>query len=184
MQNKKTSKYSKMIELLDEIEGKCVNNTELWVQSNRQTPPNQTLRLQLRPHFWSPSPSLSATHRPELHRLIFIAHSDGFYVVRTWVGRYRFRQEPTIEVLREKEKKKKKKRSRRALNVLEFGGMAGKKKEERRLKKKRVKVRVWRRKNRGKRRGKKNKEIPCVEDKKRGGKKEKKEEWNIITIFS
>ena len=47
----------------------------------------------------------------ELHRLIFVAHSDGFYVARTWVGRYRFRQEPTDKVLREKgERKKKKKR--------------------------------------------------------------------------
>ena len=83
MQNNKTSKYSKMIELQDEIEGECVNNTELWVRSNRRTPPNQTLQLQLQPHFRSPSPSLSATHRLELHRLIFVAHSDGFYVART-----------------------------------------------------------------------------------------------------
>ena len=83
MQNNKTSKYSKMIELQDEIEGECVNNTELWVRSNRRTPPNQTLRLQLQPHFRSLSPSLSATHRLELHRLIFVAHSDGFYVART-----------------------------------------------------------------------------------------------------
>ena len=29
MQNKKTSEYSKMIELQDEIEVECVNNTEL-----------------------------------------------------------------------------------------------------------------------------------------------------------
>ena len=45
-----------------------------------------------------------------------------------------------------KEKKEKKRRRRRALNVLEFGGMAWKKKEERRIKKKRVRVRVCRRK--------------------------------------
>ena len=61
------------------------------------------------------------------------------------MGRYRFHQEPTDEVLREK-KKKKKTRSKRAQNVLEFDRMVGKKKEERRLKKKRVRVRVWRRK--------------------------------------
>ena len=48
-----------MIELQDEIEVECVNNTELWVRSNQRTPPNQTIRL--RPHFRSPSPSLSAT---------------------------------------------------------------------------------------------------------------------------
>ena len=75
MQNKKTSEYSKMIELQDEIEGKCVNNIELWVRSNQRTPPNQTLRLRLRPHFRSPSPSLSATRRlrtplPHLHRAL------------------------------------------------------------------------------------------------------------------
>ena len=45
MQNKKTSEYRKMIELQDEIEGECVNNIELWVRSNQQTPPNQTLQL-------------------------------------------------------------------------------------------------------------------------------------------
>ena len=38
------------------------------------------------------------------------------------------------------------KRRRRALNVLEFEGMALKKKEKRGIKKKRVRVRVWRRK--------------------------------------
>ena len=30
MQNKKTSKYSKMIELQGEIEGECVNNTDFY----------------------------------------------------------------------------------------------------------------------------------------------------------
>ena len=62
------------------------------------------------------------------------------------------------------------KRRRRALNVLEFEGMALKKKEKRGIKKKRVRVRVWRRKKEEK----KNKEMPCVEDKKRGRKKEKR----------
>ena len=65
------------------------------------------------------------------------------------------------------------KRRRRALNVLEFEGMALKKKEERGIKKKRVRVRVWRRKKEEK----KNKEMSCVEDKKEGGK-------NVITILS
>ena len=80
MQNNKTSKYSKMIELQDEIEGECVNNTELWVRSNQRTPPNQTIRLRLRPHFRSPSPSLSATRSlqtPPLnlrHALRWILH--------------------------------------------------------------------------------------------------------------
>ena len=62
------------------------------------------------------------------------------------------------------------KRRRRALNVLEFEGMALKKKEKRGIKKKRVRVRVWRRKKEEK----KNKEMPCVEDKQRGRKKEKR----------
>ena len=43
--------------------------------------------------------------------------------------------------------------------------------EERTIKKKRERVHVWRRKKRGKKR---EKEMPCVEDKKRGGKKGKK----------
>ena len=77
MQNKKTSECSKMIELQGKIEAECVNNTELWVRSNRRTPPNQILRLQLRfrPHFRSLSPSLSATCRlrtppPHLRRAL------------------------------------------------------------------------------------------------------------------
>ena len=60
------------------------------------------------------------------------------------------------------------KRRRRALNVLEFEGMALKKKEKRGIKKKRVRVRVWGRKK------KEKEKMPCVEDKKRGGKKEKR----------
>ena len=39
-------------------------------------------------------------------------------------------------------------------NVLEFGGMTGKKKEERMIKKKRVRVRVWRIKKKGKKKEK------------------------------
>ena len=71
MQNKKTSEYSKMIELQDKIEAECVNNTELWVRSNRRTPPNQT-RTTLTP---TPIPTPTSTPNP-----------------------YRFRQEPTDEV--------------------------------------------------------------------------------------
>ena len=81
------------------------------------------------------------------------------------MGRYRFCQEPTDEVLREKgeEKRGEKKDEEGELwNVLEFGGMAGKKKEERRIKKKRVRVRVWRRKKEGKKKGKKKRERNAV----------------------
>ena len=146
-----------MIELQDEIEAECVNNTELWVRSNRRTPLNQTLRLwlQLWPHFQSPSPSLSATRHlwtppPYLHCAL-----RWIYVTRTWVGRYRFRQEPTDEVLREKGEKKKKRQRRGALNVLEFGGKKDKKE---------------------KRTG------TCVEDKKRGKKKGKRKKCSVWRI--
>ena len=55
------------------------------------------------------------------------------------------------------------------------------KKEERSIKKKRERVRVWRRKEEGKKKEKKEKkEMPCVEDKKRGGKKKRKKEKNEI----
>ena len=56
----------------------------------------------------------------------------------------------------------------------------------RRIKKKRVRVHVWRRKKRGKKEGKKRKEkkeMPCVEDKKRGKKKEKKRRKCYHNIF-
>ena len=77
------------------------------------------------------------------------------------------------------------KRRRRALNVLEFEGMALKKKEKRGIKKKRVRVRVWRRKKEGKKRRKKKreKEMLCVEDKKKE-KRRKKCYHNIFTILS
>ena len=67
------------------------------------------------------------------------------------------------------------KRRRRALNVLEFEGMALKKKEERGIKKKRVRVRVWRRKKEEKK-GKKRRRKKCRvwRIKKEGEKKEKR----------
>ena len=159
MQNKKTSKYSKMIEFQDEIEGECVNNTKLWVRSNRRTPPNQTLwlRLWFRPHFQSPSPSLLATHRlrtppPHLRcALWWILHCQNLSGTLSIPPRT---NRQSAKRKGRKEKKEKKRRRRRALNVLEFGGMAGKKKEERRIKKKRVRVHVWRRKKDGKKRKK------------------------------
>ena len=62
----------------------------------------------------------------------------------------------------EKKKEKKKKKEEGELwNVLDFGGMAGKKNEERMIKKKGVWVRVWRRKKEGKKR-KKRKERNTV----------------------
>ena len=65
------------------------------------------------------------------------------------------------------------KRRRRALNVLEFEGMALKKREERGIKKKRVRVRVWRRKKEEK---KERKKCRVWRIKKEGKKKENKKE--------
>ena len=85
MQNKKTSEYSKMIELQDEIEGECVNNTDFYFDqigeplpikpSHPDSNPDPIFDLQA-----LPSQPLAIS---ELHRLIFVAHSDGFYVART-----------------------------------------------------------------------------------------------------
>ena len=153
MQNKKkkTSEYSKMIELQDEIEAECVNNTKLWVRSYRRTLPNQTLRLwlQLWSHFRSPSPSLSATRRfrtPPPHLRCALRC---IYVARTWMGRYWFCQEPTDEVLREKGEREKKKKRDEEGELWMFWSL-----EERRIKKKRERVRVWRIKKRGKKKEK------------------------------
>ena len=53
------------------------------------------------------------------------------------------------------------------------------------IKKKRVRVRVWRRKKEGKKRKKEKKRKKChVWRIKKEGKKRKKEEGNVITIFS
>ena len=91
-------------------------------------------------------------------------------------------QEPTDEVLREKEKKKRGRRT--ALERSRVWRNGREKKEERRIKKKRVRVHVWRRK---KERKKRKKKMPCVEDKKRVEKKEKRRRkcyHNIFTILS
>ena len=62
--------------------------------------------------------------------------------------------------------------------------MAGKKNEERMIKKKRVRVRVWKRKKEGKKGEKKReKEMLCVEDKKKE-KRRRKCYHNIFTILS
>ena len=121
MQNKKISEYSKMIELQDKIEAECVNNTELWVRSNQRTPPNQTLQLRLRPHFRSPSPSLSATRRLRTPPPHLRQNLSG----TLWIPLRTNRR----SAKREREGKKKRRR-RRALNVLEFGGTVGKKRRK------------------------------------------------------
>ena len=62
--------------------------------------------------------------------------------------------------------------------------MAGEKMEERRIKKKRERVHVWRRKKEGKKKEKKkNKEMPFVEDKKKGEKKGKKKNEILSQFF-
>ena len=95
-----------MIELQDKIEAECVNNTELWVQSNRRTPPNQT-RTTLPP---TPIPTPTSTPNP-----------------------YRFCQEPTDEVLREKGERKKKK-NRGIRRALEHSGVWRNGREKKRTK--------------------------------------------------
>ena len=126
MQNKKTSKYSKMIELQYEIEGECVNNIELWVRSNWRTPPNQTLQLRLRPRFRSPSPSLSATHHlrtppPHLRRALrWILRCQNLSGMLSILPRTNRRS------AKRKGKKKKKKKETKKENVLVFKGMARK----------------------------------------------------------
>ena len=70
-----------MIELQDEIEGKCVNNTDFYFDQIGEP-------LPIKPSDFDPIFDLQALpSQPlaisELHRLIFVAHSDGFYVTRT-----------------------------------------------------------------------------------------------------
>ena len=61
MQNKKTEEYSKMIELQDEIEGECINNTDFYFDQIGEP-------LPIKPSNSDPifnlieSPSLLATH--------------------------------------------------------------------------------------------------------------------------
>ena len=85
MQNKKTSEYCKMIELQGEIEGECVNNTDFYFDqigellpikpSHPDSNPDPIFDLQALP---------SQPHAVfELHRLIFVAHFDGFCIART-----------------------------------------------------------------------------------------------------
>ena len=78
MQNKKTSKYSKMIELQD----KLVITTPSSGFDQIDEP------LPIKPFDFDPIFDLQALpSQPfavsELHRLIFVVHSDGFYVART-----------------------------------------------------------------------------------------------------
>ena len=80
--------------------------------------------------------------------------------------RQQHRQEPTDEVLREKEKKKRGRRT--ALERSRVWRNGREKKEERRIKKKRVRVRVWRRKKEGEKR--RRKKEGNMDEKKRGNK--------------
>ena len=65
------------------------------------------------------------------------------------------------EVLREKGEKKKQEEEGELWNVLEFGGMAGRKKGRKKENKERVRVRVWRRKKEGEKREKKERNAVC-----------------------
>ena len=70
-----------MIELQDEIEGECVNNTNFYFDQIGEP-------LIIKPSDSDPIFDLQALpSQPlivfELHRLIFIMHSDGFCVART-----------------------------------------------------------------------------------------------------
>ena len=70
-----------MIELQDEIEGECVNNTDFYFDQINEP-------LPIKPSDFDPIFDLQALpSQPfaisELHRLIFVAHSDGFCVSRT-----------------------------------------------------------------------------------------------------
>nr|POF15887.1 isoform 2 of nuclear pore complex protein [Quercus suber] len=74
-----------MIELQDEIEGECVNNTDFYFNqigkplpikpSDSDSHSDPIFNLQT-----LPSQPLAVS---ELHCLIFVAHSDGFCVART-----------------------------------------------------------------------------------------------------
>ena len=70
-----------MIELQDEIEGECVNNTDFYFDQIGEP-------LPIKPSDFDPIFDLQALPSQPLavsehHRLIFVAHSDGFYVART-----------------------------------------------------------------------------------------------------
>ncbi|KAM4084594.1 hypothetical protein ACB094_08G144300 [Castanea mollissima] len=72
---------NKMIELEDAIEGECVNNTDFYFDQIGEPlpikPSNSDPIFDLQA---LPSQPLAVS---ELHRLIFVAHSDGFCVART-----------------------------------------------------------------------------------------------------
>ena len=134
MQNKKkTSEYSKMIELQDEIEGECINNTDFYFDQISEPFP-------IKPSNFDPIFDLQAfLSQPltvsELHRLIFVMHSDGFCIAKT---------KDTIDSARTnrrsaKEKKKKKRKKESSGTFWSLKEWQGKKKEGRRIKKKKKK---------------------------------------------
>nr|XP_023903530.1 nuclear pore complex protein NUP214-like [Quercus suber] len=72
---------TKMIELQDEVEGECVNNTDFYFDQIGEP-------LPIKPSDSDPIFDLQALPSQPLavsehHRLIFVAHSDGFCVART-----------------------------------------------------------------------------------------------------
>ncbi|KAK4608191.1 hypothetical protein RGQ29_001836 [Quercus rubra] len=74
---------TKMIELQDEVEGEFVNNTDFYFDQIGEPLPIKPFDSDSDPIFdlqALPSQPLAVS---ELHRLIFVAHSDGFCVART-----------------------------------------------------------------------------------------------------
>ena len=74
---------TKMIELQDEVEGEFVNNTDFYFDQIGEPLPIKPSDSDSDPIFdlqALPSQPLAVS---ELHRLIFVAHSDGFCVART-----------------------------------------------------------------------------------------------------
>ena len=72
-----------MIELQDEIEGKCVNNTDFYFDQIGEPLPIKSSDSDSDPIFdlqTLPSQLLAVS---ELHCLIFVAHFDGFCIART-----------------------------------------------------------------------------------------------------
>ena len=72
-----------MIELQDEIEGKCVNNTDFYFDQIGEPLPIKSSDSDSDPIFdlqTLPSQPLAVA---ELHCLIFVAHFDGFCIART-----------------------------------------------------------------------------------------------------
>ena len=72
-----------MIELQDKIESECVNNTDFYFDQIGEPLPIKPSDSDSDPIFdlqALPSQPLAVS---KLHHLIFVAHSDGFYVART-----------------------------------------------------------------------------------------------------